>query len=106
VLPLLSALTLVASGCGTSGGESSKGNYPSGAKKTFQTGCEKEAAKNGAKGKVVSNYCACTFDYIEARLTYDEFKRADEQISDGKKTSPKAQRTMRGAIARCKPKTQ
>ena len=106
MLPLLSALTLVASGCGTNGGESSKGNYPSGAKKTFEGGCVKEAAKSGAKGKFVSDYCACTFDYIEARLTYDEFKRADKQISDGKKASPKAQRVMQGAIARCKPKTQ
>jgi hypothetical protein len=106
LLPLLSALTLVASGCGASGGESSKGNYPSDAKKTFQTGCEKEAAKSGAKGKFVSDYCACTFEYIEARLTYDEFKKADKQISDGKTASPKAQRVMSGAIARCKPKTQ
>jgi hypothetical protein len=103
LLPPLAALALAA-GCGTNGGESSKGNYPSGAKKTFQTGCEKEAAKSGATGKVVSTYCACTFEYIEARLTYDEFKKADEQISDNKQTSPKAKRVMTGAIARCKPK--
>jgi hypothetical protein len=106
LVPPLAALALLASGCGASGGESSKGNYPASAKETFQTGCEKEAAKSVAKGKFVEDYCACTFEYIEARLTYDEFKKADEQISDGKKTSPKAQRVMSGAIARCKPKTQ
>lgn len=106
LLPPLAAFALLAAGCGTNGGESSKGNYPSGAKDTFQTGCEKEAAKSGAKGKVVEDYCACTFEYIEARLTYDEFKKADEQISDDKPTSPKAQRTMKGAIAHCRPKTQ
>jgi hypothetical protein len=104
VLPAVAALALLASSCGASGGESSKGNYPSGAKETFQTGCEKEAAKGGAKGKVVERYCACTFEYIEARLTYDEFKKADEQISDDKQTSPKAKRVMSGAIAHCKPK--
>jgi hypothetical protein len=104
LLPPVAALAIFAPGCGASGGESSKGNYPSGAKETFQTGCEKEAAKSGAKGKVVENYCACTFEYIEARLTYDEFKKADRQISDNEKTSAKARKTMTGAIAHCRPK--
>jgi hypothetical protein len=106
LLTPLATLALVAAGCGTDGGESSKGNYPSGAKDTFQTGCEKEAAKSGAKGKVVTDYCACTFEYIEQRLTYDEFKKADEQISDDKKTSPRAAKTMQGAIAHCRPEAQ
>ncbi|HEY3185386.1 MAG TPA: hypothetical protein VGJ77_21260 [Gaiellaceae bacterium] len=104
LLPSVAALALLAPGCGANGGESSKGNYPSGAKETFQTGCEKEAAKNGAKGKVVEDYCACTFEYIEARLTYDEFKKADRQISDNKQTSAKAKQAMTGAITHCKPK--
>jgi hypothetical protein len=106
LLPPLAALALLASGCGASGGESSKGNYPASAKETFQTGCEKEAAKSGAKGKFVEDYCACTFEYIEARLTYDEFKKADEQITGDKQTSPKAKKAMAGAIAHCRPKSQ
>jgi hypothetical protein len=105
LLPPVAALALAA-GCGTSGGESSKGNYPSGAEETFQSGCEKQAANAGAKGKIVRDYCACTFAYIEKRLTYDEFKEADKQISDQKQASPKAQKAMRGAIAHCRPKTQ
>jgi hypothetical protein len=105
LLPPL-AIALLAPGCGASGGDSSKGNYPSSAKEKFQTGCEKEAAKSGAKGKVVEDYCGCTFEYIRARLTYDEFKKADEQITDEKETSPKAKKAMTGAIAHCRPRSQ
>jgi hypothetical protein len=85
---------------------SSGATYPPAAVSTYTKSCKAEA-RVAAKGTLspakIATYCRCTLRYLEAHLTYPQFKaagRAAVTLSGG---TAKAKAAFKGAIKTCIP---
>ena len=87
-------LALGACGGGGSGNEGSDNEYPHEARPNFIDAC---VVQRGATRSV----CQCAFDKIQARLTYAEFKRADDAARLGRQMDAKARSAFSAAVTDC-----
>jgi hypothetical protein len=87
---LTGALCAAVAGCG--GGDSSS-DYPAAAKNNFINACNTSSGGN-------KSFCNCTFDKIEATMSYAEFKKEDAAINEGRTPSKK----VSDALTKCQKK--
>ena len=85
---------LAGCGGGDSGGDSSNG-YPKTVEDNFIKGCSAQPGATEPK-------CQCALDKIEAKLSYDEFQKADAAAREGKNADPKAEQALQDAIKACR----
>jgi hypothetical protein len=88
---LVTALLALGAAAGCGGDDTKANRYPAAVEATFMRECKRTSGTR-------STICRCAFDKIEARISYDEFKREDTAIAAGAKPS----RKFTDAIADCR----
>jgi hypothetical protein len=93
------SIGLVAAACaiaGCGGDDSSSDNgYPKEAETNFVNSCSSQPGANREK-------CQCAYDHIKAKLSFDEFKKADTALREGKDADPKATKALQDSVNECK----
>src|SRR4051812_11049664 len=91
------SIGLVAAACalGGCGGDDSGGGgnngYPKTAETNFLNSCSAQAGATKAK-------CQCALDKIEQKISFDEFKKADAALREGKSADPNTQKALQEAV--------
>src|SRR4051812_36273369 len=105
-LALLAALAAPSLGTTGLAYSSSGATYPPAAVSVYMKSCKAQAriASNGKIGAArIATYCGCTLRYLEARLTYAQYKAAGRAVVTLSGGSAKAKAAFKGAITTCAP---
>jgi hypothetical protein len=93
---LLASIALAGCG-GDSSSSGTTGKYPKQVEQNFLRSCTAQPKANKA-------YCQCALSKIEDKLSYEDFKKADQAISGLNGAPAKAKRAFQSAVAGCRGK--
>jgi hypothetical protein len=79
-------------GCG--GGDGSDNGYSKAAETNFLKACTAQAGASQDK-------CQCALDKIEEKVPFDEFKKADEALREGKQAPAATEKKLQDAVKEC-----
>jgi hypothetical protein len=90
---IATACALAGCGGGNSGGAGN--GYPKVAEDNFIKSCSAQPGATEAK-------CQCAFDKVKAKISFDQFKKADAALRQGKSADPKTQQALQEAVKACR----
>jgi hypothetical protein len=86
-------------GCGSSDSGGGGGDkYPDSARKAFLDACTKSAGG----GSSADDRCNCVIDKLEENVSFDDFKKADEALRQGKSVDSGTQDEIEKATSDCR----
>lgn len=97
----VAAATILAA-CGGSGEPTS---YTPQVRENFVSSCVDSATDTNASAPAAEaeaeRVCGCMYDELSARMSFEEFKAADESLREGGQISPELGSTLRAAASNC-----
>ena len=79
LVTVCAAAVLLLAACGSSGEPTS---YDDTVETNFTSGCEKAAEADHAISPAAKQYCACAYSRLVAEISFDDFKKLDDDVSD------------------------
>jgi hypothetical protein len=86
------AASCALAGCG--GGDGSDNGYPKDAETNFLKACNAQAGTSQDK-------CQCALEKVEEKVPFDEFKKADEALRNGKQAPAATEKKLQDAVKEC-----
>ena len=79
LLGVCAAAVLLLAACGNSGEPTS---YDDTVEENFTSGCEVAAQADSDIRPVAPRYCACAYERLVAEISFDDFKKLDDDVKD------------------------